>query len=153
MSFKRIKSDPQQVFLAVIYDEQYPVDSGMCWALALVDAVDENEAAVKLAHYGGEILYGKDCELLRLPKAFVAPLKGIPRGIPIGEPNPLAAEMNAVLGDWLAMTIKARRARNTTQRVAVAPVDGGVVIAELTEEETAQMLKNEQVNQKPKTVH
>jgi hypothetical protein len=152
VSFRRIKSDPQQVFLAVIYDEQYPVDSGMCWALALIDASSQDEAAATLAHNGGEVLYGKDCEFLKLPKAFVEPLKSIPRGIPIGEPNPLANEMNVVLGDWLAVMLKARRARGDTRRTVVAPAPGGVYVVELTKEGTAHMLEMEKAA-KDKKVH
>jgi hypothetical protein len=155
VSFKTIKSE-SRTFLAVIYDEQYPVGSGRCWALSLVDAKDTNEAAARLAHAGKEMLYGKDVEFLALPKAFVAPLAHVPRHIPLGDPNPLARDVQDVVGDWLEVTLAARRRHAEdfpAVRVAVAPVPGGgVVVAELTEEETQQMLANEQAAKK-KSVH
>lgn len=155
MSFKTLKSEPR-TFLAVIYDEQYSIDSGKCWALSVLDAVDQNEAAAKLAHIGGETLYGKDVEFFVVPKALAKLLTEIPRGIPIGDPNPLAKEMQDVIGEWLAVMLGARRLADRSERrqvVAVAPVAGGVIVAELTEDETQQLHANEQANPPKKTVH
>lgn len=153
MSFKSVKSS-LRTFLAVIYDEQYPVGSGRCWALSLLDASSTDEAAAMLAHCGGERLYGKDCEFIALPKAFVEPLAHIPRGVPIGDPNPLAQDIQDVVGDWLELTLYARRAKDggTPKRSAVAPVPGGAVVADLTDEETERMLANEKAAAK-KAVH
>lgn len=107
--FKSLTPKQPKLWVAVIYSEEFPVAGMRAWAIAFIDADDEEQAAARLFDAGRETLIGKDAELFEVPSALAQRLAGAPRNVPLGDPNPLVGKIQAVIGEWLDGVLTERR--------------------------------------------
>lgn len=127
--FKSLRGG-RNLYLALIFDDKFPVMGGKAWAVCLIEADMTDEAASKLAVAGGETMFSKDAEFYELPPEIAAKLKHIRRNIPIGDPDPEAREIMAAVDGWLEPRFLERRTNDGGQVNKVAttiPVSGGIV--------------------------
>lgn len=129
--FKSLRGG-RHLYLALIFDEKFPVMGGKAWAVCLIEADVADEAASKLAVAGGQVMEFKDAEFYKLPPEIADKLKHIRRNIPIGDPDPEAREIMAAVDGWLEPRFLQRRTNDhgqVSKMTTTIPVGKNEIVA------------------------
>lgn len=132
--FRSLRPTRPKLFVGVIYSAEHPIAGPRAWAITLVDADDEEQAAAQLMDSGQEVLIGKDVEFYAAPREMAKHLTHVQRNIPLGDGDPVTAEVKSVIGEWLSDSVLRRRERDMgrpAREVAVAHDGDAVMVGEI----------------------